>query len=313
VNVGSNVTITATSNVDVGPTPYYITIFQSGVIVSTCGSGITCTYTANSATAATRSFYARISNSDGSGSQIQSTPVNVTWNAGDTGTDNATYVGEGTPYDNTHFSLNATFSKCWTIRNSGTTTWTSGYRAHRIGGGYGPSDINVGGSVSPNGTTSICGSFQAPGTSGTYRATYQLQAPSGSLFGQTFWVQIIVDGSSTSGDRLLSGQQLTPGQSIVSANGCFRFIYQTDGNLVLYRTNGNQAVWASNTVGSARNAIMQTDGNLVVYNANGSAVWASNTAGNSGGWLIVQNDGNVVIYRPNGGPAIWATNTVRSC
>jgi hypothetical protein len=81
---------------------------------------------------------------------------------------------------------------------------------------------------------------------------------------------------------------------------------------VLYRMNGYQAVWASNTVGSARNAIMQTYGNLVVYNAIGSAVWASNTDGNSGSSLVVQNDGNVVVYRSNGS-AIWATNTVRSC
>ncbi len=122
------------------------------------------------------------------------------------------------------------------------------------------------------------------------------------------------EGASTSSDRMLSGQQLSPGQSITSTNGCFRFIYQTDGNLVLYRTSSNVALWASNTERtSVRNAIMRTDGNLVVYNASGSAVWASNTNGSSGSWLIAQDDGNVVIYRPNGGPAIWATNTVRSC
>lgn len=115
-------------------------------------------------------------------------------------------------------------------------------------------------------------------------------------------------------NRLLSGQQMLPGQSITSANGCFRFIYQTDGNLVLYRMSGYQPLWASNTSGrSARNAIMQTDGNLVVYDASGTPVWSSRTNGNSGSWLIVQSDGNVVIYRPNGGPAIWATNTVRAC
>lgn len=118
--------------------------------------------------------------------------------------------------------------------------------------------------------------------------------------------------SPASGDRMLSGQQLTPGQSITSANGCFRLIYQGDGNLVLYRVNGWQPLWASNTVGSARNAIMQTDGNFVVYNASGAPRWHSNTYGNAGAWLVMQDDGNAVIYRAGGG-AIWATNTVRAC
>jgi len=60
------------------------------------------------------------------------------------------------------------------------------------------------------------------------------------------------------------GEVLNPGQSIVSANGRFRFIYQDDGNLVLYRDGA--ALWASLTDGRGVGVcIMQADGNLVLY------------------------------------------------
>jgi len=46
VSVNSPVTVTATSSVDVGPTPYYIEIFnENGTRLRVCGSGTTCTVT----------------------------------------------------------------------------------------------------------------------------------------------------------------------------------------------------------------------------------------------------------------------------
>lgn len=106
------------------------------------------------------------------------------------------------------------------------------------------------------------------------------------------------------------GQVINPGQAISSANGYYKFTYQTDGNLVLYK-GGNTPLWASGTLGrGVGRAVMQSDGNLVVYNANNQALWASGTYGNPGSRLAVQDDGNVVIYRANGS-ASWATNTVQ--
>lgn len=103
----------------------------------------------------------------------------------------------------------------------------------------------------------------------------------------------------------------TAGESeLLSANGTFRFVLQGDGNLVLYRTFDNKALWSSGTAGKAvKNVIMQGDGNLVMYDFSGNALWASNTAGRPGSFLVDQNDGNVVIYQPNA--PIWATNTAQ--
>ncbi len=114
-------------------------------------------------------------------------------------------------------------------------------------------------------------------------------------------------GPQAQGDTMQPGQVLNPGQSISSADGRFTFIYQTDGNLVLYM--GSVALWASGTNGRGfGSCIMQGDGNLVLYIAGPYPVWASGTNGSPGSHLVVQNDGNLVIYRPDG-KAVWATNT----
>lgn len=113
---------------------------------------------------------------------------------------------------------------------------------------------------------------------------------------------------------------LGAGGAISSTSGNARFVYQGDGNLVLYvRRNGawpsdsaagaEVAVWSSGTAGtSAGRVVMQSDGNLVVYDGGGSPVWASNTYNNPGAFLAVQDDENVVVYSADG-RAIWSSNT----
>jgi hypothetical protein len=111
------------------------------------------------------------------------------------------------------------------------------------------------------------------------------------------------------GDDMQPGEVLNPDQSITSANGRYRFIYQGDGNLVLY--DGGTPLWASGTDGRPVGVcIMQGDGNLVIYARGGQPIWSSDTWQHPGSRLVVQDDGNVVIYRPDGTP-VWATNTVQ--
>lgn len=107
---------------------------------------------------------------------------------------------------------------------------------------------------------------------------------------------------------LLPGEALKPGEAKTSCRGVATLVYQSDGNLVLYRNSDWRALWASDTYRtSAGQAVMQPDGNLVVYDASGKAVWASGTDRNPQSFLAVQDDGNVVIYND---VAIWATNTM---
>jgi len=96
--------------------------------------------------------------------------------------------------------------------------------------------------------------------------------------------------------------------SLASRDGRFRFVYQGDGNLVLYQ--GSTALWSTQTFGPGW-AAMQGDGNLVIYSSDGTPKWNSQTWGHPGAYLVAQNDGNVVIYASNG-VALWSTNTAGS-
>jgi Common central domain of tyrosinase len=116
-------------------------------------------------------------------------------------------------------------------------------------------------------------------------------------------------GPTAQGDDMQPGEVLNPNQSITSRNGLYVFVYQGDGNLVLYGPAG--WLWDSQTDGRPVGVcIMQGDGNLVIYGPGGQYVWDSATDNNPGSHLVVQDDGNVVIYRPDN-TAAWATNTVQ--
>ena len=103
----------------------------------------------------------------------------------------------------------------------------------------------------------------------------------------------------------------TPTQ--VSSNGNAQLIFQTDGNLVLYkilRDGTAKAAWATSTVGRAKGGeatLQSSDGNFVVTNTSGKAMWASGTVG-VGHTVVMQTDCNLVILNEFGKPT-WATGT----
>jgi hypothetical protein len=123
-------------------------------------------------------------------------------------------------------------------------------------------------------------------------------------------VRNLPSGTHGKGDTLRAGEILAPNEFLRSADGRYQFVYQADGNLVLYRTSNNAALWASKTRGySLGVVVMQADGNLVNYSAPFNGVnWAAGTNNHAGSRLLVQNDGNAVIYDKNN-KAIWATKT----
>ncbi len=112
----------------------------------------------------------------------------------------------------------AFFSETWTMENTGTTTWssgTSGYTLNLLGsdvlgitcptpdlnaGHYHPvAVINGGGTVAPGATATFTMSCIAPEATGTYTDTFQMSPASGSDFGPTVTVQIVVSQSGPAG------------------------------------------------------------------------------------------------------------------
>lgn len=147
--------------------------------------------------------------------------------------------------------------------------------------------------------------LKVPESAGTYSDVSSLVAE------HTAWLdrsklQINMVSSSTA-PLLNSGESLRPGQSLVAAGGSYRLVFQTDGNLVIYK--GSKALWSSRTNDKpAARVSLQADGNLVIYDDKSKAIWASWTQGSGLSRLQMQSDGNLVIYKNNGGFS-WASWT----
>ena len=126
--------------------------------------------------------------------------------------------------------------------------------------------------------------------------------------------------SNKSYDTLYSNETLQSGDELISKNGVYHAVMQTDGNFVLYFKNhytAENSAWNSRTCQLSGYKLpfflkMQNDGNLVMHDANAKPCWATNTygKGQSPHKLQMQDDGNLVIYDANN-TATWHTNTFK--
>jgi hypothetical protein len=83
---GGSVTLTATTNANVGPTPYYITIYSetTGAELAICGTGTTCSATVEQNSPGTQDFEAFVGDDVAGDGQpgfvvVSSSEVPVTW------------------------------------------------------------------------------------------------------------------------------------------------------------------------------------------------------------------------------------------
>src|SRR2546425_1285912 len=95
-------------------------------------------------------------------------------------TDCATFVSETIP-DNSVMNPGQSFTKTWTLRNCGTTTWTTGANGYTLDFQSG-SQMSVAGyvtlasSVAPNGQTTFSVAMTAPTTPGTYTGSWRMSS-----------------------------------------------------------------------------------------------------------------------------------------
>ena len=119
-----------------------------------------------------------------------------------------------------------------------------------------------------------------------------------------------------------------------SEDNRYAMVFQSDGNLVVYKFAAKEsykAIWNSGTVGRAvKTCVFQHDGNLVMYDYAGKAIWDSNTDAKNregkgfgfkadrffpaggGNWMVMQSDGNLVVYGnsyPSTGYPRWSSNS----
>jgi hypothetical protein len=124
----------------------------------------------------------------------------------------------------------------------------------------------------------------------------------------TVTIQIKPKASIYSG---ISSGFLNQDEKLVSSNGKYTAMMQSDGNFVIYA--GSSAIWATGSNGKGvapYKLAMQADVNLVVYGSS-NAIWASGPRGGTAPYtLIMQDDGNLVIY-DSSNRAVWASGTKR--
>jgi RHS repeat-associated protein len=92
-----------------------------------------------------------------------------------------------------------------------------------------------------------------------------------------------------------------------------RLVYQTDGNLVVYRNSDNTALWSSQTGGhTSAVLVFQTDGNLVIYSdaTFKTALWNSGTSV-AGAQGTFNSDGDLTINSPSGAQ-LFSTHTAQT-
>ncbi len=107
---------------------------------------------------------------------------------------------------------------------------------------------------------------------------------------------------------LTTGEVLTSGHAVLSANGRFAMIMQRDGNLVEFVVGG-RALWQSHTYGHPGNvAVLAANGNLEVVSSAGKLLWQTGTTRSGPTHAVIQDDANFVVY-PARGPAVWASGT----
>ncbi len=111
----------------------------------------------------------------------------------------ASFVDDVTYPDGSEVTINNGFVKTWRLQNTGSCTWTSGYKlifsnGDRMGA---PDEVVLtGGTVAPGQTVDVSVSLTAPGTVGTYKGYFKLKSSDGAVFGigasgtNSFYVEI---------------------------------------------------------------------------------------------------------------------------
>lgn len=112
---------------------------------------------------------------------------------------------------------------------------------------------------------------------------------------------------------LIPGECMKFGDFAYSCHKCFKLTLLLDGVLALYTTaDPIRSHWSTKTAGKGVDkACMQTDGNFVLYTSDGQPVWSTGTEGNPGAYMEVQFDGQMAIWKD--GKSLWVSGSVTTC
>ncbi|MGB7540137.1 MAG: NBR1-Ig-like domain-containing protein [Anaerolineales bacterium] len=112
--------------------------------------------------------------------------------------DDSAYVSDVTIPDGTVLQPGEGFVKTWSLRNTGTCSWTTAYALDFANGTRMDGVITyIHQAVEPGGAIEISVGLAAPATPGTYTGNWRLKNADGTFFGELVYVQIKVPGSAS--------------------------------------------------------------------------------------------------------------------
>jgi len=112
------------------------------------------------------------------------------------------------------------------------------------------------------------------------------------------WTHQAYDDALSAGERLVSGARL------VSRNGLYDLVMQSDGNLV--EQTAGRPIWSTNTGGHrGAFALLQRGSALVVYTRGGRPLWASGRCGRAGHFVLVLGPSATLTIYGRHGP-LWS-------
>jgi hypothetical protein len=138
------------------------------------------------------------------------TPTLSSYGTSASACDSSVYVSDVTISDGTVMAPGETFTKTWTMQNTGTCTWSSNYTIiFSSGDSMSGESTTIDKSVSPNGTASISVDLTAPETDGTYTGYWILSNSSDVAFGNYVYVQIVVSSDASTSTPTLTATTST--------------------------------------------------------------------------------------------------------
>ncbi len=116
---------------------------------------------------------------------------------GAVGCNNSSLVQDVTIPNNTRLNPGESFTKTWRIKNTGTCSWSTGFKFTYAGGELFNSDTTkIRRNVGPGTTTDFSLNMVAPNAPDKYSSSWQMADDTGKQFGAVFTFAIIVNGST---------------------------------------------------------------------------------------------------------------------
>jgi uncharacterized protein affecting Mg2+/Co2+ transport len=109
-----------------------------------------------------------------------------------------TFMTDVTIPDNTKMTPGQVFTKTWRVKNSGTCDWEEGFQVKNVSGStMSGKSYTLPKAVEPGKQVDISIEMTAPANAGAYTGNWRMATDSGSFFGDSFYVLILVGDSTT--------------------------------------------------------------------------------------------------------------------